>query len=66
MELAFEGQRWNDLMRYGAQYTISLINSKSTPQGISEGITLTQQKMLFPVPQQERDLDKNLSQKPGY
>jgi hypothetical protein len=66
LELVFEGQRWNDLLRYGVQYTISLINSKKSPQGASEGIALTQPKMLFPVPQVERDIDKNLTQNQGY
>ena len=66
LELALEGHRWLDLLRAGASYTISLMNSQVDPTGKSLNYSLTQNKLLFPVPQSERDLDKNLSQNPGY
>ena len=66
LELALEGHRWLDLLRAGAQFTISLMNSQVDPYGHSLNYALTQNKLLFPVPQSERDLDKNLSQNPGY
>ena len=31
MELAFEGQRWNDLLRYNKQYTVNLMKSQVDP-----------------------------------
>jgi hypothetical protein len=66
LELALEGHRWLDLLRAGAQYTITLMNGQVDPYGHSLGYALTQNRLLFPVPQSERDLDKNLSQNPGY
>jgi starch-binding outer membrane protein, SusD/RagB family len=66
LELALEGWRWTDLLRFGAQYTITLMNSQVDPTGKALNYGVTQTKLLFPVPQSERDLDKNLSQNPGY
>ena len=66
LELALEGHRWLDLLRAGAQYTITLMNSQVDPFGNSLKYALTQNRLLFPVPQSERDLDKNLSQNNGY
>ena len=66
MELAFEGFRWNDLLRYGDQYTISLMNSQVDPAGKPLNYGVTQNKLIFPVPYNEIQLDGNLSQNPGY
>ena len=66
MELAFEGNRWNDLLRYGSQYTISLMNSQIDPTGKPLTYNVTQSKLLFPVPYNEIQLDGNLTQNPGY
>jgi hypothetical protein len=66
LELALEGWRWTDLLRFGAQYTINLMNSQVDPIGASLNYNVTQNKLLFPVPQSERDLDQNLTQNPGY
>lgn len=66
MELAFEGQRWNDLLRYGGDYTISLMKSQVDPFGKSLNYGINQNKLLFPVPLNEIQLDGNLTQNPGY
>ncbi|MDB5133807.1 MAG: Starch-binding associating with outer rane [Mucilaginibacter sp.] len=66
MELAFEGFRWNDLLRYGKQYTISLMNSQVDPFGKTLNYNVTPNKLLFPVPYNEIQLDGNLTQNPGY
>jgi hypothetical protein len=66
MELAFEGQRWNDLLRYGGDYTISLMKSQVDPFGKSLNYAINQNKLLFPVPLNEIQLDGNLTQNPGY
>lgn len=66
MELAFEGQRWNDLMRFGKQYTIDLMNKQVDPFGKPLTYNVTQNKLLFPVPFNEIRLDGNLTQNPGY
>lgn len=66
MELAFEGNRWNDLLRYGSQYTINLMKSQVDPFGKPLNYNVTQQRLLFPVPYNEIQLDGNLTQNPGY
>jgi hypothetical protein len=66
LELALEGTRWLDLLRAGAQYTISLMATQVDPNGNPLNYQLNTNKLLWPVPQSERDLDKNLSQNTGY
>ncbi len=66
LELALEGHRWLDLLRAGAQYTTNLMNSQVDPGGKPLNYGLTTNKLLWPVPQAERDLDVNLSQNLGY
>ena len=66
LELALEGHRWLDLLRAGAQYTISLMNSQVGPNGAPLSYGVTASKLVWPVPQSERDLDANLSQNQGY
>jgi hypothetical protein len=51
LELAFEGDRWPDLVRKGQATTVL-------------GIPETQ--ALFPIPQAERDVAPGLTQNPGY
>ena len=66
MELAFEGFRWLDLLRYGKQYTITLMNSQVDPFGKPLNYNVDQNKLIFPVPYNEIQLDGNLTQNPGY
>ncbi|HUB60873.1 MAG TPA: RagB/SusD family nutrient uptake outer membrane protein [Puia sp.] len=66
LELALEGWRWTDLLRFGTQYTITLMNSQVGPTGTPLNYNVTANKLLFPIPQSERDLDVNLTQNPGY
>jgi len=66
LELAFEGERWYDLLRYGAQYTINLMNSQVDGNGVSLGYQVTTDRLLFPIPQADRDNNPNLSQNLGY
>lgn len=60
MELAFEGQRWFDLVRVNnGQYGIDFLHSI--------GKSNMSSKFLFlPIPQKERDSNPNLTQNPGY
>ena len=51
LELAFEGDRWPDLVRTGQAVPVL---------GIPEFQT------LFPIPQAERDVAPGLTQNPGY
>jgi len=60
MELAFEGQRWFDLIRVkNGQYGIDFLNSIGKSN-------ISQKFLLFPIPQKERDSNPNLTQNPGY
>ena len=66
LELAFEGERWYDLLRYGAQYTINLMNSQVDGNGVSLGYQVDAHRLLYPIPQNDRDNNPNLTQNPGY
>lgn len=60
MELAFEGQRWFDLIRVdNGQYALDFLHSIGKSNA-------TQKHLLFPVPQIEIDRNPNLTQNPGY
>lgn len=60
MELAFEGQRWFDLIRVnGGQYGIDFLHSIGKSN-------MNTKYLLLPVPQKERDANPNLTQNPGY
>ena len=60
MELAFEGQRWFDLVRVNnGQYGIYFLQSIGKSN-------MSSKFLLFPIPQKERDANPNLSQNAGY
>ncbi|MDS1032666.1 RagB/SusD family nutrient uptake outer membrane protein [Porphyromonadaceae sp. NP-X] len=60
MELAFEGQRWFDLIRVdNGQYGINFLHSIGKTN-------MSTKFLLLPIPQKERDANPNLSQNPGY
>lgn len=58
LELAFEGHRWFDLKRTGR--AIEVINS------LDLGYQLSENKLVWPIPQAERDRNSLLTQNPGY
>jgi starch-binding outer membrane protein, SusD/RagB family len=51
LELAFEGHRFFDLRRYGLAQQV---------------LNMAADRLLFPIPQAERDVNTNLTQNPGY
>lgn len=60
MELAFEGQRWFDLIRVqNGQYGLDFLHSVGK-------VNATKKFLLLPIPQVERDANPNLTQNPGY
>jgi hypothetical protein len=65
-ELAFEGERWYDLLRAGEAYTIAAMNALKGAGGQNLDYNVTAPELLFPIPQKERDLNRNLSQNQGY
>ena len=56
VELAFESQRWFDLVR----------TSRFLPVMTAAGKAAKAFQVLYPIPQRETDLNKNLAQNPGY
>lgn len=60
MELAFEGQRWFDLIRINnGQWGLDFLHSIGKTNATSKNL-------LLPIPQQEIDANPNLKQNPGY
>ena len=60
IELAFEGQRWFDLIRINnGQYAIDFLKSIGKSN-------ISAKFLLLPVPQKERDANPNLTQNTGY
>ncbi|HEY9220837.1 MAG TPA: RagB/SusD family nutrient uptake outer membrane protein [Lutibacter sp.] len=74
LELAFEGERWYDLVRAGVCTTVmnSLNEVKYTcgsgtqSAPIAINYNCNDDKWLCPIPQLERDTNPNLTQNPGY
>lgn len=75
LELAFEGQRWDDLVRSGTAvatmnalventYTC-LVNTPSAPVRMNYA-TVTTNHLILPIPQLEIDANPNLTQNAGY
>lgn len=60
MELAFEGERWFDLIRYdNGQYAQSFLKSIGKTN-------FAPKHLLLPIPQKEIDANPNLTQNAGY
>lgn len=61
MELAFEGQRWFDLVRIGTsgEYAISFLKSIGKTN-------VNYNRLLLPIPQTEMDSNAAMVQNPGY
>lgn len=64
LELAFEGNRWYDLVRTGR--AIPVMQAATDGNGVNLGYHLTDQSLIWPVPQSEMDQNVNLVQNPGY
>ena len=60
IELAFEGNRWFDMIRWdNGQYALDFLHSIGK-------INATNKNLLLPIPQKEIDTNPNLKQNPGY
>jgi tetratricopeptide (TPR) repeat protein len=60
MELAFEGQRWFDMIRIdGGQWGLDFLHS-------IDKLNASEKYLLFPIPLKERESNPNLAQNPGY
>jgi hypothetical protein len=66
LELAFEGQRWFDLVRYGkVQEVMNTLNSRDERR-LKQTRPFDAYSVLFPVPQTVMDKNSNLVQNTGY
>jgi len=65
LELAFEGQRWFDLVRTGKVYDVmNSLNSRD--EGRLPQDPVTELNVLLPLPQSQIDINPSLVQNPGY
>ena len=63
VELAFEGQRWFDLVRTGR--ALDVLKAKAATIGIKT--SLTENNLIFPIPQSQIDINPSkIKQNPGY
>lgn len=59
VELAFEGHRWFDMLRYPDNYALTFLHSIGKTAA-------TTKHLLFPIPMQEREANNLLTQNPGW
>ncbi len=64
LELAFEGYRWFDLLR--TERAISVMKNCTDVQKEYALKNLTENRLIWPIPQTELDQNNNLTQNPGY
>ncbi len=64
LELAFEGQRWFDLLRTGR--AIAVMNAQTDGNGHNLGYNVQPYQLLWPIPQTQLDLNPLLTQNPNY
>ena len=57
-EFMFEGKRWFDILRLPVRDALSLIRAS--------GRTVTEERLLLPIPAVELEVNENLTQNPGY
>ncbi|STC99717.1 RagB/SusD family nutrient uptake outer membrane protein [Chryseobacterium carnipullorum] len=66
LELAFEGQRWFDLKRTGTAVAILSKQKDGNGNILPYAASINQNRLLWPIPQGQRDNNQNLTQNPGY
>jgi hypothetical protein len=70
VELAFENFRWFDLIRTGEAIPVMTAYGEKTKQTHSDLLPssyhVTKERLLYPIPQPEIDLNPGLTQNPGY
>lgn len=66
LELAFEGQRWFDLVRYGkVEEIMNTLNQRDSGR-LPQRRAFTENSYVFPIPSTAIDLNTNLVQNIGY
>lgn len=65
LEFAGQGYRWSDLRRFGAQYTIDLMNNFTDYLG-NKLYNITADNLLYAIPIDELNSNPACTQNPGY
>lgn len=65
LELAFEGQRWFDLVRTGKVYEVMNTLNLRDPGRLTMN-EVTEDKLIMPIPQAQIDKNPSMVQNPGY
>jgi len=65
LELAFEGIRWFDLVRTGRAVAVLSATKGGNGQLLYNG-KINENRLLWPIPQEQRDLNNKLTQNTGY
>ncbi|MCF6242539.1 MAG: RagB/SusD family nutrient uptake outer membrane protein [Bacteroidales bacterium] len=67
LELAYEAQRWDDLVRYGkAVSTMTSLQEMNLITGEYVDYNANENTLILPIPIDELDRNPNLIQNPGY
>ena len=66
LELAFEGQRWFDLIRNNKLQSVMNTLNQRDPGRLSQARAFSAESELLPIPQPVLDENTNLKQNPGY
>jgi hypothetical protein len=66
VELAFECQRWHDLLRLGQTQAVAIMNANLAQEFPGLGITIDAHDLLAPMPLDEGQTNTLLTQNPGY
>lgn len=68
LELAFEGYRWNDLVRTGKAVEVMTAQKGGIVNGVQNPLNYKVEpyRLILPVPQAQIDLNPALVQSPGY
>jgi hypothetical protein len=65
LEFAGQGYRWSDLRRYGAQYTVNLMNNFKDFLGVKL-YNMNVNQLLYAIPIGELNSNPAVTQNPGY
>jgi hypothetical protein len=65
LELAFEGQRWFDLVRTGKLFEVMNTLNSRDPGRLPQDL-VTEETSILPIPQAQIDNNPSMNQNPGY
>lgn len=70
VELAFENHRWHDLVRTGKAIEVMTADGETLKLKYSylpaDSYQVTESRLLFAIPESEREINPDLEQNPGY